>query len=224
MDVGPGLPDDATLYLIPSTKALTSPTWVRLEELVRAGKTVYASYFLGTHSNQRGPWWPTMHELFGVRKLTRYGLVDVIEDEVVEFTFLEALGDIEAGQTLSWRAAGNENSRAYLPVEVDGAEVIAVDQHGRPALLRHRLGEGQAILCTYPIEHMAAVSAAVNPDCTAVLYAALAADSGVLPELRVDSTDVIVGEMDGADGTRYVWLINMADAVGRDGAERRRRS
>ena len=68
IDVGPGLPDDATLYLIPSTKALTSPTWVRLEELARAGKTVYASYFLGTHSNQRGPWWPNMHELFGVQE------------------------------------------------------------------------------------------------------------------------------------------------------------
>ncbi len=213
MDVGAGLPDDATLYLIPSTKALTSPTWVRLDELVRAGKTVYASYFLGTHSNQRGPWWPTMHELFGVKKLTRYGLVDVIEDDVVELTFLADFGDIEAGTTLSWRAAGTENSRAYLPVEVDGAEVVAVDQHGRPALVRHHLGEGQAILCTYPIEHMAAVSAAVNPDSTAVLYAALAAEADVAPDLRVDSPHVIVGEMDGADGARFVWLVNMADAV-----------
>ena len=38
-----------------------------------------------------------MHELFGVEKLTRYGLVDVIEDDVVEFTFLEDFGGIEAG-------------------------------------------------------------------------------------------------------------------------------
>ena len=213
LDVGPGLPGDATPYLIPSTKALTSPTWVRLEELARAGKTVYASYFVGVHANQRGPWWPTMHELFGVRKLTRYGLVDVIEDDSVEFTFLESFGGIEAGTSLAWRAAGTENSRAYLPVEVAGAEVVAVDQHGRPALLRHRLGEGQAILCTYPIEHMASVSAAVNPDATAVLYAALAADAGVHPDVRVDSTDVIVGEMEHPDESRYVWLVNMADAV-----------
>ena len=212
LDVGSGLPDDATLYLIPSTKALTSPTWVRLEELATSGKTVYASYFLGTHSNQRGPWWPNMHELFGVKKLTRYGLVDVIDDDLVELTFVADFGGIEAGTTLAWRAAGTENSRAYLPVEVDGAEVIAVDQHGRPALLRHRLGEGQAILCTYPIEHMAAVSAAVNPDSTPVLYGALAAEAGVAPDLSVDSPDVIVGEMEGGDGARYVWLVNMADA------------
>ena len=212
MDVGPGLPDDATLYLIPSTKHLTSPTWVRLGELVEAGKTVYASYFLGTHSNQRGPWWPTMHELFGVHKLTRYGLVDAIEDEQVELTFTADFGGIAAGTTLTWRAAGTENSRAYLPVEPHGADVLAVDQHGRPALLRHRVGQGQAILCTYPLEHMAAVSAAVNPDATAVLYRALAADADVLPEVGVDGTAVVVDQMVHPDGTEYVWLINMTDA------------
>ena len=91
------------------------------------------------------------------------------------------------------------------------AEVIAVDQHGRPALLRHHVGEGQTILCTYPLEHMAAVSAAVNPDSTAVLYAALAAEADVVPDLRVDSPEVIVGEMEHADGARFVWLINMTD-------------
>ena len=59
---------------------------------------------------------------------------------------------------------------------------------------------------------MAAVSAAVNPDSTASLYAALAHEAGVLPDLRVDGTDVILGEMEHPDGSRYVWLINMTDA------------
>lgn len=212
MDIGPGLPDDATLYLLPSTKHVTSPTWVRLGELARAGKTVYASYFLGVHSNQRGPWWPTMEELFGVSKRTRYGLVDAIEDDVVEMTFHADFGGIAAGTTLHFAAAGTENSRAFLPVDADGAEVIATDGHGRPALLRHRVGEGQAILCTYPIEHMAAVSAAVNPNDIARLYAALAADADVAPDVRVDDPDVIAGELVHHDGRRFVWLINMADA------------
>lgn len=211
MDIGPGLPEDATLYLLPSIKHITSPTWVRLAELARAGKTVYASYFLGVHMNQRGPWWPTMHELFGVRKLTRYGLVDPITDPVVEMTFHEDFGGIAAGTTLHFAAAGNENSRAYLPVEPDGAQVIATDAHGRPALLRHRIGDGQAILCTYPLEHMAAVTPAVNPNDVARLYAALAADAGVAPEVRVDDPDVIVGQLDHEDGRRFVWLINMTD-------------
>lgn len=211
MDIGPNLPDDATLYLLPSIKHITSPTWERLGELAHAGRTVYVSYFVGMHGNQRGPWWPTMHELFGVRKLTRYGLVDLIEDDVVEMTFHEDFGGIAAGTTLSFRAAGNENSRAFLPVEPDGAEVVATDAHGRPALLRHTIGEGQAILCTYPIEHMAAVSGAVNPNDIARLYAALAADADVAPEVRVDEPEIIVGELEHEDGRRFVWLINTVE-------------
>ena len=210
--LGPGLPDDAALYLVPSTKHLTSPTWVQLGDLVRGGATVYCSYFVGTHLNQRGPWWPTMHDLFGVRKLTRYGLVDPIEDDVVELRFEAAFGAIAAGDTLRFRAAGTESSRSFLPVEPDGAEVVARDRRGRPALLRHRLGRGQAVLCTYPLEHMASLCAAVNPDDTWRLYAALAAEAGAQPRIRVDSPDVVVGELVHEDGRTFVWLVNMTDA------------
>ena len=68
-------------------------------------------------------------------------------------------------------------------------------------------------LSTYPLEHMASVSPAVNPDSTARLYAALAAEAGVAPDLTVPGEDVVLGEMVHEDGTRYVWLINMTDAV-----------
>jgi endo-1,4-beta-mannosidase len=213
--VGTGLPDDAALYLVPSVKHLTSPTWVQLGELARAGATVYCSYFTGVHQNQRGPWWPTMHELFGVRKLTRYGLVDTIEDEVVELRFEQDLGGIAAGETLRFRTAGTEDSRAFLPVEPvepAGAEVVARDGRGRPALLRHRVGTGQAVLCTYPLEHMASLLPAVNPDATWRLYAALAAEAGAQPAVRVESPDVVAGELVHEDGHTLVWLINMTDA------------
>ncbi|GAA2720163.1 glycoside hydrolase 5 family protein [Cellulomonas aerilata] len=212
---GPGLPDDAALYLVPSVKHLTSPTWVQLGRLARGGATVYCSYFTGTHPNQRGPWWPTMHELFGVRKLTRYGLVDAIEDDVVELRFETPFGGIPAGETLRFRTAGTEDSRAYLPVEPVGAEVVARDGRGRPALLRHRLGDGQAVLCTYPLEHMASLLPAVNPDATWRLYAALAAEAGAQPAVRVDSPDVVVGELVHEDGHTLVWLVNMTDAEAR---------
>ena len=43
---GGGLPGGYGLYLLPSAKQLTAPSWRRLGELVRAGATVYASYFL----------------------------------------------------------------------------------------------------------------------------------------------------------------------------------
>lgn len=210
--LGPGLPDDAALYLVPSVKHLTSPTWYQLGDLARGGATVYCSYFLGAHGNQRGPWWPNMHELFGVRKTSRYGLVEPIEDDVVELTFEVGLGEIAAGETLRFRAAGGADARAYLPVEPDGAEVVARDGRGRPALLRHRIGEGQTVLCTYPVEYMASESAAVNPEDTWRLYAALAVEAGVQPEVRVASPEVVVGELVHEDGHRLVWLVNMVDA------------
>ena len=208
-DPGPGLPADAALYIVPSTKALTSPTWVQLAELVRGGATVYASYFAGTHTNQRGAWWPTMHELFGVRKETRYGLVDPIEDDVLDLTFMLDLGDIAAGTTLRFSVAGNANSRCYLPVTPDGAEVVAVDGRRRPALLRNRVGSGQSVLCTYPVEYMAAETPAVNPEDTWRLYRALAVEAGVSPEETVDTGAVSVGRMVHEDGRRFVWFINL---------------
>ena len=210
--LGAGLPDDAALYLVPSTKHLTSPTWFQLRDLAEGGATVYCSYFVGVHTNQRGPWWPNLRELFGVQHQLRYGLVSRIDDDVLEMTFEQDFGGIAAGTVLRFGVAGNENSRCYLPVEPDGAEVVARDAHGRPALLRNRIGTGAAVLCTYPIEHMAALTAGVNPEDTWRLYAALAAEAGVTPEVRVDSPDITCGEMVHEDGRRFVWLINLADS------------
>jgi hypothetical protein len=58
---------------------------------------------------------------------------------------------------------------------------------------------------------MAALTAGVNPEDTWRLYAALAAEAGVTPEVRVDSPDVVCGEMVHEDGRRFVWLINLSD-------------
>lgn len=210
--IGPGLPKDAKLYLIPSVKQLTAPTWRELRALAEQGATVYLSYFVGAHKNQRGPWWPDLDETFGVRKLLRYGLVNRIEDERVTFEFEAAFGSIAAGERMEFAVAGNENSRAFLPVEPAGARVIARDARGRPALLEHRTGSGRLVLCTYPIEHMAALTMGVNPEPTWRLYAALAEVAGVAPEVCVPDPRVIVGEMLHADGRRFVWFISESEA------------
>ena len=85
---------------------------------------------------------------------------------------------------------------------------------GDPRCFATSLGEGQAILCTYPIEHMAAVSAAVNPDATAVLYAALAADGGRCTRSAASTRRTSSLERWTAPTVRgYVWLVNMADDV-----------
>src|SRR5262249_1559857 len=144
----------------PSVKQVLATTADALEDLARAGATVYVSYSPGDVDWHRGPSYGRMNSLFGVTHQLDVGLIDRIEDDVVELTFTQAFRGLSRGTTLSWRAAGSEHSRAYLPVVPAGAEVIATDAHGRPAILRRRLGDaggaGDIILCTYPLEHMAA--------------------------------------------------------------------
>jgi endo-1,4-beta-mannosidase len=203
-----GLPEDCALYLLPSAKQLTAPAWRRLVRRAEEGATVYASYFVGGHGTQRGPWWPKLDETFGVVKQLRYGLTDPIEDDRLRMTFRLDFGGVGAGETLEFPVAGNAHSRTFLPVAADGAEVVATDAHGRPALLRRRTGKGQLVLCTYPLEHMAALTPAVNPEPTWRLYAALAEEAGVRPHVRVEDPRVLVGTMRHEDGRELVWFLS----------------
>ncbi|MEO3753783.1 cellulase family glycosylhydrolase [Streptomyces sp. B6B3] len=205
-----GLPDGARLYLVPSVKQLLSPTWFRLEELARAGATVYVSYSPGAHEEQRGPWYAHLNRLFGVRHLLEYGLVDPIEDDEVTWTFGRAFGTLPVGARLTFRAAGTADNRVFLPVEPDGAEVLATDERGRPALLRHVVGAGSVVFSTYPIEHMASVTPRVNPEATSTLYAALAAAAGVDRPVTVDDNRVAVDRLVHEDGRTFVWLVSQS--------------
>jgi endo-1,4-beta-mannosidase len=206
-----GLAGDCRLYVVPSLKQLTGPTWYRLEELAGEGATVYASYSHGAHGVQRGPWHSHLNAMFGVEHRLRYGLVDPIEDDEVELTLTADLGSLPGGTVLRFRAGGTEHSRAYLPVEATTAEVVAVDGHGRPALLRRRVGEGSLVLSTYPLEHMAAVTPRVNPEDTHRLYDALAELAGVERPVRADDPRVAVDVLRHEDGRRFVFLVSEAD-------------
>jgi endo-1,4-beta-mannosidase len=205
-----GIPDDCRLYLLPSIKQLTAPSWRRLLQLAEGGATVYASAFLGEHGTQRGLWWPHLDDMFGVRRQTRYGLVDPVVDETVELTFRVPFGDIGEGEKLEFRAGGTVNSRAFLPVEPVDAEVVAVDGEGRPAILRRRIGDGWMVLGTYPLEHFAAVTPFVNPEPTSRIFGALAVVAGVRRDITVADPRVIVGEMTHDDGRRFIWLVSQS--------------
>ena len=206
-----GLPDDAKLYILPSAKQLLATSWVRLRELAESGATVYASHFVGEHTNQRGSWWPSLDETFGVTKQSRYGLVEPIIEDVLRARFVAPFGDIPAGEVLEFAVGGNENSRSFLPVVATDAEVIAVDEHDRPVILRRRVGRGQLVLSTYPLEYLASVGREVNPEPTHRIYSALAVEAGAVPDVRVEDPRVLVGELVHADGTRLVWFVSESD-------------
>jgi endo-1,4-beta-mannosidase len=206
-----GLDSGHRLYLVPSTKQLTAPTWFRLQELAEEGATVWVSYCAGGNASQRGPWWSNTAGLFGVRNALAYGLNEPIEDDEVTLRFVSPLGDLDAGDVLTFRVAGDEHGRAFLPVEVLDAEVVAVDSHGRPAILRKRHGEGQAVLSTYPLEYLAAAGHRVNPEATWRVYRARAAEAGATPSVTVADPRVLVDALVHEDGTRLVWLVSESD-------------
>jgi endo-1,4-beta-mannosidase len=200
----------ARLYLTPSVKQLLAPTASVLEELAAAGACVYLSYFAGENDWHRGPSYGRLNELFGVIHQLDAGLGDPIEDDVAEFTFTRDFGGLPAGQTLRFKVAGNDHSRAFLPVvpAAGGAEVVATDAHGRPALTVRRTGAGSLVLCTYPVEYMAAHIPAVNPDATVTLYGALAAHAGVRQPVTVDDPRVACDTLVRDDGVRFAVLVS----------------
>jgi hypothetical protein len=151
-----------------------------------------------------------MNEIFGVEHQLVYGLVDTVQEDEFEFTFTRQFGPLAQGARLVFRTGGTAHSRAMLPVKPVGAEVFAEDAHGRPALLVKRVGAGALVLCTYPLEHMAATLPRVNPDPTRDLYDALADFAGVARAVTVEDPRVAVDTMEHADGTRYAWFVSQA--------------
>ena len=205
-----GLAGGARLYLAPSVKQLLAPTAAALERLAADGACVYLSYSAGDTEWHRGPSYGRLDAAFGVRHQLDVGLVNPIEDDLAVLRLQRDFGGLARGATLSFAVAGNQHSRAFLPVEPAGAQVIATDARGRPALLLRRIGRGSLVLGTYPVEHMAALTPRVNPDDAVTLYGALAAHAGVRRPVTVDDPRVACDTLVRDDGTTFAVLASHA--------------
>jgi beta-glucosidase len=146
--------------------------------------------------------------LFGVRNDLAYGINDPVVDDLVEVRLLEELGDLPAGTSLFFPAAGTENSRAFLPVTVTDGRVVAVDAAGRPMIVVKDHGEGRAVLSTLPIEHFAARRRGANPEDTWRLYRALGQMAGIDSLVHVEDPRVLVDAMEHADGRTFHILVS----------------
>jgi endo-1,4-beta-mannosidase len=206
-----GLEPGRRLYLLASAKQLTAPGWRALEGFAGDGAVVYVSYSAGGTGVQRGPWHAGLNQMFGVEHQLTYGLIDPIEDEEVVVTFVRDFGSIPEGTRLDFRAGGNQHARAFLPVRPVSAEVVAVDQRDRPVLLERTAGGGRLVLCTYPLEQLAAATARVNPEPTWRIYDALATLAGLDRPVTVEDPRVMAAELRHRDGRSFVWLVSQSD-------------
>jgi len=159
-----------------------------------------------------GPWYARLNGMFGVRHELGYGAPARVEDDEITLALALArdFGGLAAGTQLAFPAAGAGRSRTYLPVRPDGAEVLASDAHGRPALLRRAAGRGALILCTYPLEYMAALTPDANPSAVSTLYDALGTDAGVRRPVTVDDPRVAADVLVHEDGSQFAWLVSHA--------------
>jgi endo-1,4-beta-mannosidase len=205
-----GIVGGAKLYLAPSVKQILAPTADVLEDLAGQGAHVYVSYSSGDVAWHRGPSYGRMNDLFGIRHQLDVGLADPIEDACVELTFTREFGGLTRGSTLTLAVRGGEHSRTFLPAVPVTAEVIATDARGRPALLRRQVGEGALILCTYPLEYLAAVTPRVNQEPLVALYNALAEHAGVRRPLATEDPRVACDVLVRDDGARFAVLVSHA--------------
>lgn len=203
-----GISADASLYVLPSTRQILAPTWHRLREYVASGSTLYLSYCSGTNGRTRGPWFQDLNGMFGVEHQLAYGLTNPITPDHFTFTFQSDFGSIAAGEQLRFTTGGNSDSRAFLPVIPAGAEVVATDDDGNPALLRHRVGAGETILCTYPLEHMAFTLPGVNPEPSYRIYDALAEIADITRDVVVADPRIFTDELHHEDGRRFRWFVS----------------
>lgn len=145
--------DDLTQYrlvMLPGGFRLKSPQWVELQKWVETGGTLYVSYVGLTG----GIYAPNFDDLFGCRQRVCYGSLAQSEDDKVDLHFKTRFGAIPSGETLVINRNRVGRESAYLPLTVQDAEVVAVDSHGRPAIVRRVLGKGKVILSSYPLEYM----------------------------------------------------------------------
>ena len=146
-----GLHTDAPLILAPCAKLLTAPGIDRLRELARRRRDRLPLLLRGQHDEPAravaclagGDLRCPARAPLRARRPDRSGTRPCSSSSATSATSTPARGS-------GFRVAGEASARAFLPVEPAGAEIVAVDGQGRPALLQHRARRRPAP-CSAPI-------------------------------------------------------------------------
>jgi hypothetical protein len=121
--------------------------WEQVRAYVKDGGAVYASLCADAAV-------PEMADLFGAR------LADHSPVEAVTLTLVNEFGGLQPGETFRFTPTATSPKHWPATLELDGGQVIATDQEGRPALVANSAGPGKTLLCAYPLESYLAVQPA----------------------------------------------------------------
>ena len=178
-----------------------SDFWTRARKYVEQGGALYASV-----SGDAAI--PNMVEIFGARLADRVPVSDVTLKIVAPF------GDLRPGDTFNYSPDSKGLRHWGAILEVQGGTVIAVDQHGRPALVANALGSGKTLLCAYPIESYLAGMPAVfdGSENTHRIYQAFLDWARVKPLVQTDQISVEASALNAANHG-FIVLANHGSKV-----------
>ena len=190
------LPSPLTSTGTPFLTHVHSDFYERARKYVEAGGSLYASVAADAAI-------PDMEGLFGA------SLVDAVTVSEVALKVVAPFGPLEPGRTFHFSVPG-ANARYWgSMLQVKSADVIAVDQDDRPALVTHALGTGKTLLSAYPLEsYLASMPSAFETrEETHLLYQAFRDWAGVKPLFRTDQPSVEAMALKGAN-RGYAILVN----------------
>jgi hypothetical protein len=175
---------------------LHSDFWGKARSYVENGGILYASV-----SGDAAM--PEMDSLFGAR------LVDLIPVRDVTLKVVAPFGNLKPGDTFTYSASSDGPAQWGAALKLNGGQVIAVDQDGRPALVAHQLGKGKTLLCAYPIEIYLAnqPSAFERKDQTQRIYQSLQEWAGIKAMVSTDDPSVEASALNAKDHG-YLVLVN----------------
>jgi hypothetical protein len=175
---------------------LHSDFWGKARSYVENGGILYASV-----SGDAAI--PEMDSLFGAR------LVDQVPVHDVTLKVVAAFGNLKPGDTFTYSASSDTPVQWGAALKLNGGQVIAVDQDGRPALVAHQLGKGKTLLCAYPIEIYLAnqPSAFERKDQTQRIYQSLQEWAGIKAMVWTDDPSVEVSALNAKDHG-YLVVVN----------------
>jgi beta-galactosidase len=177
--------------------------WDQARDYVHDGGLLYASVSADAAI-------PEMSDLFGAQ------MVDHDPLDAVSITVEKDFGSLEEGTVVRfWPAASNPRHWGAT-LDLHGAEVIATDQKGRPALVTHRFGQGRTLLSAYPLEILSAARPAAfegGDELTWRIYRALADVAGLHAYFATDHPAVEVGTLKGERRGFAVLVNHSAETV-----------
>jgi len=178
--------------------------WNKARDFIHAGGTLYASM----NSNSAIPR-ELCSEICGVSMIDRARWRDPIQ-----LTFLKNFGSISAGDTISFATFQGVDGTGVL-LKSEGAEVIAVDDDGFPAITRHKLGKGQCIVSAYPLELLMGKKYWAFEETTRLseFYKTLADCARIVPYAIVQEPKIEIGILKGTEKDLLIVVNHSTSAV-----------